>query len=50
MNVNMSDRVGEDATMFNADRWIDSSIGTDLAIPGPYGGILTFGSDNRACV
>ena len=51
LNINISPTYfGPDAETFNPERFLDSSVGLNHALPGPYGGIMTFGAGHRACM
>ncbi|KAJ7512217.1 cytochrome P450 [Mycena galericulata] len=43
------DVFGEDAAVFNPERWLDGTVQAKANI-GVYGHLMTFGSGHRACI
>ncbi|KAJ7037972.1 cytochrome P450 [Mycena alexandri] len=44
-----TDVFGQDAHIFNPERWLDGTVKPDANI-GVYGNLMTFGSGHRACI
>ncbi|KAJ6535340.1 cytochrome P450 [Mycena vulgaris] len=44
-----TDVFGEDAHVFNPERWLDGRVQTTTSL-GVYGNLMTFGSGHRACI